>query len=456
MENKAITEGEIMMEPTKYAATPQDRMNYILGHFSANQQINAVLFLNNHLSKELLKESVTVTIEIEPVLKCRFVDDDTPYWEEHPSPSSLPVTFFTQGQDQDIEKLAIKFIEEPGNFTKDPMVQIKLLRGNTRDILVIKLSHLCTDGAGVKAYIKTLRNIYTRLSLGQPKDEIIKGYHKSDERLRDQSLVFHHAGITDIKSAYQPNREPKASLWSFPSRTNGNEFPKMSVRRVTREQTHRLTQWAKVHQATINDVIMTAYFRALSRVAVYAEPRTPEKMIGLTIDLRRYLPEDAAGTICNLSGMEMPEIEMEADEDFQQTLDGVKKSMRKIKSQHPGLSTAAGMELLAGMKLSGVKDMYKQQHEQALQTGMALPLLTNFGVVTDESLMFGEIQADDGYITSPIMYAPFFTMGASSYNGRLTFTIGYHTPGTAEENVNLFLDELVEQLLDQCTRIDGK
>lgn len=104
---------------------------------------------------------------------------------------------------------------------------------------------------------------------------------------------------------------------------------------------------------------------------------------------------------------------------------------------------------LAGMKLSAVKDMYKQQHEQALHTGMALPLLTNFGVVTGEPITFGESQAEDGYITSPIMYAPFFTMGASSYNGRLTFTIGHHTPGTSEENVNLFLDKLVNQLLDQ-------
>jgi NRPS condensation-like uncharacterized protein len=442
-----------MMKPNKYAATPQDRMNYILGHFSANQQINAVLFLNKHLSKELLKESVLVTMEIEPVLKCRFVDHDNPYWEEHPSPSSLPMILATEGHDQELEKMAIEFIQEPGNLTHDPMVQMKLLRGDTRDIIFIKLSHLCTDGGGVKAYINMLGEVYTKLSLGQSKNGIIKGYHKSSERLRDQSLVFHHAGISDIKSAYQPNHEPKASLWSFPSRPNGNEFPQMSLRRMTHDQTQRLTQWSKVHQATINDVIMTAYFRALSQFAVYTEPRTPEKMIGLTIDLRRYLPEDATSTICNLSGMEMPEIKIEAQEVFQQTLDRVKQSMRKIKSHNPGLSSAAGMELLAGMKLSAVKETYKQQHEQALQMGMALPLLTNFGLITDGPIEFGEIQAEDGYITSPIMYAPFFTMGASSYNGRLTFTIGYHTPGTSKENVNLFLDRIVNQLLDQCTRI---
>ncbi|MBJ8050159.1 condensation protein, partial [Bacillus cereus group sp. N18] len=184
----------------------------------------------------------------------------------------------------------------------------------------------------------------------------------------------------------------------------------------------------------------------LSHFTVYAEPRTAEKMIGLTIDLRRYLPNSTTGAICNLSGMEMPVIKMEDDETFNQTLVRVKQSMDKIKSQNPGLSSAAGMELLAEMKLSTVKKMFNQQYEQAIQMGMALPLLTNLGVIADEPIQFGEIQAEDGYMTSPIMYAPFFSMGASSFNGRLTFTIGYHTPDTSKEKVEKFLDSVVNQL----------
>jgi NRPS condensation-like uncharacterized protein len=169
-------------------------------------------------------------------------------------------------------------------------------------------------------------------------------------------------------------------------------------------------------------------------------------MIGITIDLRRYLPNHTSGAICNLSGMEMPVIRMEENEPFIQTLLRVKQSMDKIKSQNPGLSSAAGMELLAGMKLLAVKEMYKQQHQQALQMGMALPLLTNFGLIANEPIRFGDIHAVDSYMTSPIMYAPFFTMGASSYNGRLSFTIGYHSPDTSKDKVKQFLTHLVNEL----------
>ncbi|MCC2323951.1 MULTISPECIES: condensation protein [Bacillus cereus group] len=434
------------MEQRKYSVTPQDRMNYILGLYSANQQINAVLYFPIGISKKVLEQSVRITLQLQPVLNSRFVESDMPYWEEHSSSTNSPICFFAEGDDQNLEVMAIDFIKESGDPIQGPMVQTKLLRGTSTNILVVKLSHLCSDGAGVKEYINLLGAIYTHLSLGQSKDEIIKRFNAKNEGFRDQSPVFKYTGITDIKSAYRPSQEQQAALWSFPSQPNKNAYPKIAVRRLSREQTLRLTLWTKAQQATLNDAILTAYFRSLSHFAVYAEPRTAEKMVGLTIDLRRYLPNHTTGSICNLSGMEMPVIKMENDDSFNQTLVRVKESMDTIKSQNPGLSSAAGMELLASKKLSEVKEMYKQQYERALQMGMALPLLTNFGSIADEPIKFGEVQAQDGYITSPIMYAPFFTMGASSYNGRLTFTIGYHSPDTTKKKVEQFLESVVNEL----------
>ncbi|PEX85102.1 condensation protein [Bacillus cereus] len=434
------------MGPRKYSVTPQDRMNYLLGLYSADQQINVVLYFPIGISKKILEQSVRITLQLQPVLNSRFVENDIPYWEERSSCTNSPICLFAEGNDQELEIMAIDFIKEPGDRIQGPMVQTKLLRGTTTDMLVVKLSHLCSDGAGIKEYINLLGAIYTQLSLGQSKDQIIKEFDDGNESFRDQLPVFKYAGIPDVKSAYRPNQAQQVSLWSFPSQPSKNTFQKMSVRRLSHEQTLRLTQWTKAQQATLNDVIMTAYFRALSRFTVYAEPRTAEKMIGLTIDLRRYLPNYTTGAICNLSGMEMPVIKTEDDESFNQTLVRVKQSMDKIKSQNPGLSSAAGMEILADMKLSEVKEIYNQQYEKALQMGMALPLLTNFGVIADEPIKFGKVQAEDGYMTSPIMYAPFFSMGASFYNGRLTFTIGYHTPDTSKEKVENFLESVVNQL----------
>ena len=62
------------MEKRKYSVTPQDRMNYVLGLYSADQQINAVLYFPVGISKEILEESVRITLQLQPVLNSRFVE----------------------------------------------------------------------------------------------------------------------------------------------------------------------------------------------------------------------------------------------------------------------------------------------------------------------------------------------------------------------------------------------
>lgn len=81
------------MEQRKYSVTPQDRMNYILGLYSANQQINAVLYFPIGISKKVLEQSVRITLQLQPVLNSRFVESDMPYWEEHSSNSNSPICF---------------------------------------------------------------------------------------------------------------------------------------------------------------------------------------------------------------------------------------------------------------------------------------------------------------------------------------------------------------------------
>lgn len=430
-----------------FIVTPQDRMNYLLGLYSADQQITAVLYFPAGLSNHLLEQSVRVAMKLQPILNCRFVEAETPYWEEQPSDVHLPVFLFEDGNDHEMEAMVLDFIKEPGDRVKGPMVQTKLFRTPTKHILVVKLSHLCSDGAGVKEYIQLLASVYTRLSSGEPVDQILEEYSgNSGSSFRDQFAVFQHAGVKDVKEAYRPDQGGQGSLWSFPSQPGADRDSQVSLCRLSREGTKRLIQWAKARQVTVNDIIMTAYFRSLACFAVCAEPRTPEKMIGMTVDLRRYLPDHTSGAICNLSGMEIPVIKMNEDEPFAETLQRVKQAMDKIKSQSPGISSAAGMQLMSGMNLSALRDMVKRQHEQAMQMEMALPLITNFGVIADKPVMFGHLQAEDGYMVSPIMYAPFFAMGVSTYLNRLTFSIGYHTPGTSREKVEQFLCRISEEL----------
>ncbi len=82
------------MGQRKYPVTPQDRMNYILGLYSANQQINAVLYFSKGISMKILEQSVRITLQLQPVLNSRFVESDIPYWKEHTSSTKSTTCFF--------------------------------------------------------------------------------------------------------------------------------------------------------------------------------------------------------------------------------------------------------------------------------------------------------------------------------------------------------------------------
>ncbi|KOP67934.1 hypothetical protein AMS62_23760 [Bacillus sp. FJAT-18019] len=425
-----------------YPVTPQDRMNYLLGVYSAVQQIGIVLKFSGQLDTDLLKQVLQLMLKKYPILSCRFVEDEIPYWDRFTGrieESILNVKFCTTSE----EAIMLKaHLAEPMEWITGPMVQATLFR-SVCDVLCIKISHLCSDAAGLKEYTHLLASLYTRLYKKEPYERIEKELLGEEVGFRDQGPLFAAAGITDISSF--PLQEPgTASLWSFPS-TLDNHAPAITTQTLDREQMIGLISITKANGATVNDGLLASYFRSIAKQAIYMEPRTIEKAIGITVDLRRYLPNRTTGNLCNLSAMEMPAIEMDENESFKTTLQKVKRAMDIIKENKPGLSSAVGMEKMASMPLSSAKAMLGTQVEMAKQTRMALPLLTNLGVISDSSIYFGDVEAEEGYMTAPIMYSPFFSVGASTYQNVLTLSVGYHTPAVSKQAVSRLLDDMISE-----------
>ncbi|MCM0759795.1 hypothetical protein M7775_14640 [Sporomusa sphaeroides DSM 2875] len=96
----------------------------------------------------------------------------------------------------------------------------------------------------------------------------------------------------------------------FPPNPSGNIEPKIALRRLNEAKTTLIISWTKERQATVNDALLTAFYRSLAHRAVYALPCTETRAIGLTVDLRRYLPGQTSGAISNLSAVEVPVIEL--------------------------------------------------------------------------------------------------------------------------------------------------
>lgn len=116
-----------------------DRFEYLLKYLSSNIQIQAVITFNQCLDADILEKAVRLSLDAEPVLGCRFVEDEKqPYWQRFESPDEIP--WFEFAQNNNKEEAADQFLKRPFAH-EEQQVNVQLIRAEEGDTLCIKISH---------------------------------------------------------------------------------------------------------------------------------------------------------------------------------------------------------------------------------------------------------------------------------------------------------------------------
>jgi len=439
---------EALKNPDTFPATAQDRFDYFIGLLSSDPQISMVLFFDEPLDPSLLEKAYEITLRLEPVLSCNFIDDEMPYWVKAEGDAMQCGFQYEECADSEVLRKAHDYITRPGDRKTAPMVHVKLFR-SSRDVLCIRISHLCSDAGGLKEYAALLSSVYSRLEQS-PDPKAAEGQILEEYRpgFRDQAPLFSALGITDLSTAIAFNQDDGKYLMKFQVNPLANNTPKLALRRIDKNKMEKIKRKCKEYGATVNDALCAAFFRTTLKEDVFLKPGTENRgAITVTVDLRRYLPKQTTGSICNFSGSEVLAIDLQAGEPFEATLMKVKTGMDKIKSKRPGVSSAAYMELIARGPLSEAREIILKQKE-SLSPGVnpVMPYLSNMGVISEAGLRFGKGEAFDGYLVAPINYAPFFCLGASTYKGTLTLSFGYYVPAFSETDVDRFMDGMAGEL----------
>lgn len=431
--------------PQTMPVTSQDMFNYAARYGISNHTLQAVIHFKDKLDEAKLARAVRLSIDAEPVLGCFFVErENSPFWQRLFDPEKISWCRLEETKDR--EDSVMKFLLEPLNMDLDPQILALLLRYCQEDTLCIKLNHACCDGRSAREYLKLLAGLYTKLCRDpsfEPEPNV--------QGKRDQSAVLEAQGITELKSSLIP--EETEPTWAFPwQRSAEQESMQFSVTRIPSGNFRNIAAYARAHGATINDIILTAYFRALFDMI---EPKLYAPMeIQFTVDLRRYLPEEENISISNLSGIESLRLPGIKCESFTSTLERVVLAMKRIKIHFPGMQSALACELMRGMNSQEVLETVKKEWQTSLVSGKSSPMLTNLGVISPTPLFFGEVEAEDAYVVTPAFHAPAFMLGASTYNEVLTLTAGYYESATKKEDVDHFLDLVVGGLSSCDIRTD--
>lgn len=424
-------------------ANGHDIYNYVARYGLANYQIQAVIRLDGNLDFEKLSRAVRLSVVSQPVFGCRFIENEPPYWRLM---DNIDETMFCSFEETDnLDEAVQSFLESPLDMDRDPMVKVRLIRSGSYDTLCIKVNHACCDGAGTKEYVQLLSEIYSTID---QKYEIFIPEPAKRTR-KDQDRLFSILGIKDPEAQWIPGSEITNATWPFPWKQVQADTSRMVVCRLSQEQLEEIKRYSKAKGATINDLILTAYYRAMPEMGqpVYGEPMD----ISVTVDLRRYLPDRKTEAIRNFSGSEVTRIALMPDEPFNETLSRVSSMMNEIKSGRPGLQSAIGLERIEKISLSETLAYYKMVSQWPYYCcDKCAPVLSNLGTITNSIIKFGNMTVTDAYIVPPVVRAPGLLLMVSTYNGSMTLAAGYNEGSIPGEDIERLLNRIKNELVEGC------
>lgn len=419
---------------------------YVARYGMGTFQIQVMMKIDGRLDFDKLSRAIRLSVDAEPILGCRFVEHNPPYFKRREDLDTI--TFCSIEETDNQEEAVHRFIESPLDMDDDPMVKVKLIRSGEYDTLGIKLNHTCADGSGMKDFINLLSDIYC--CIDSENDVYVP--KPSVRSRKDHDRVFSTLGIKHPELDNSMVDIPK-TIWPFPWKSGGRkDITNFIICQTSNGQLDVLSKYAKERGASINDLILTAFYRAMFKMT--QPPYGVPMDIGVTVDLRRYLPDNKAEAIRNFSGGIITRVTRLMDEPFEGTLSRVTSVMNRKKDRNPGYQGATGAERAEKLNfyhfLTLSKFMSKVSEITSQNCFFCSPGLSNVGIVSRSLIKFGENTVTEAYFVPPVMRAPGILLVASSYNGIMTLSAGYYKGSVSRSYFEKLLNKIKNELIEGC------
>lgn len=420
----------------KLSAELWDKMHYLFRDFN-DRMVHVELRYDYEIDLEALKTVLICFFEKAPVLHSSFVDNRiSPYWRvedyriddvvsvHRPEPEAL---------DDAIDEFLTQYI--PPESPLQMKVAVFYCAG--KSVLCIVENHMCMDGGDFKYFLKALCKNYN--------DYVEKKISPIDlrEGSRSYEQVYEDFSKTEQRMARNLYKNVCAKdTHKFPLTPDSIRDRSFIVRRkIDAERFAKIRSAGKKHGATVNDMLLAAYFYSLYELAGY--PESDSVTISCAIDLRRHIKDVSKEGLTNHTAFMQCNIP-ERGKDIFQTLAYAKRSAEQFKKdKFMGLY---GLPLLK----TAYSLLPYNASEEIIKIGYSNPLLamSNIGILESDKLALEGHQPYDGYMTGAVKYKPYVLLSATSLNNTLTMSMCVRGNDKDRETVERFFD-LYEQSIDK-------
>lgn len=314
-------------------------------------------------------------------------------------------------------------------------MQVAVFNHGGKSVLCVVENHMCMDGGDLKYFMKSLCKNYN--------DFVEKGISPVDLRTgtRSYESVYEDfsAGEKKMAKNLYKNINSKDDH-GFPFTPN-NILDKSFIakRKIPAEKFDKIRAAGKQHGATINDMLLTAYFYSLYELAGF--DKSESVSISCAVDLRRHIKDVSHQGVTNHTAWMQCRIPERGTTIFD-TLTYVVHSSNQFKQDRfIGLH---GLPLLS----FGYKIMPLAASEEVIKIGYANPLLamSNIGILEVDKLALEGHEPTDGFMSGAVKYKPYALLSVTSI--RKEFTISMCCRGNEEDKkiVDRFFDLIVKNI----------
>jgi len=337
--------------PQRMRVCAADMINIMLRNLH-DGLIRAVLTLDGYTDAERLRRALRLSLDAVPVAGCRLVEGrGRPYYQrltaaelDAAAREGGPLLEVIEVANQaEADAALARFALAPFDPREGPLVHSALIRGQ-HDVFCFKPHHLLGDGLGTLDYLQQLAQIYAALERDPT--------YRPAPNVRGQRGMWQVArrlGWRGLREALRrPVMPPREGGWALPLEPGDDGPPLLVVRELPAEQLQQVRAYARAQQATVNDVLLAAWYRAIARLA--PPPPNTRLSVATHMSLRRYLPGGRANAVANLSQMVHTCIGTELGATLAETVARVKAEMARIKAEPPSLGMTLALSLPAWLQ----------------------------------------------------------------------------------------------------------
>lgn len=410
-----------------------EKLQYLV-HEQNDNTIRLEVCYPNTLSSEVMGRAVLSVVQGIDVLHSTFlVENGKAFWKENFDVTEKDCFSFVETED-DPEIIADEAMLCQAAPEKKAQLFCTLVNGKNKSALALIISHLCVDGSDAKYLFEKIVESYNLIVAENSTEKLVL---KTGSRSSFQ--VYEDIKKKDALSAFKPSKIKGKSPFPFADADKGSK--RLVKYTLDSELVNRIKQYGKANGATLNDLLLTAFYRAYIDMpgVVIDGPVAITSMM----DLRRHRKSGESEGLTNLSGGMPTVLENSLHGSFKETLEEISEQTKKAKEDPlAGLYGLPLMHLMGKLiSLNYLMDKMSAAYKESPFIGM-----TNLGNMSIEKLTLNGNYPAVATCGGPLKKKPGMQISVIGTAGTITLSCIGEYSDNDEKAIRSLMKDMIHKL----------